>query len=174
MYMWDCQNYGPFWGPYYNTGPNMAPNLGDPKRDHNFDNPPHVYLQAHMLRGYVDSMEYHACASWTALKIIICPILRPAGAIAEMPTKKPVASQHITTIMASSFTSATLSIVAKISGTAGINLCHFLLRTFGISESWMRGQAELKMSDSHQSSHVPQVLMWGSKHTTTIFKNSRL
>ena len=26
----------PFLGPYYNTGPN----LGDPKRDHNFDNPP--------------------------------------------------------------------------------------------------------------------------------------
>ena len=34
--MGDCQNYGPFLGPYYNTGPN----LGDPKRDHNFDNPP--------------------------------------------------------------------------------------------------------------------------------------
>ena len=32
----DCQNYGPFWGPYYNTGPN----LGDPKRDHNFDDNP--------------------------------------------------------------------------------------------------------------------------------------
>ena len=32
----DCQNYGPFLGPYYNTGPN----LGYPKRDHNFDNPP--------------------------------------------------------------------------------------------------------------------------------------
>ena len=28
--MGDCQNYGPF----------MGPNLGDPKRDHNFDNPP--------------------------------------------------------------------------------------------------------------------------------------
>ena len=35
--MGDCQNYGPFLGPYYNTGPN----LGDPKRDHNFDNPPY-------------------------------------------------------------------------------------------------------------------------------------
>ena len=32
----DCQNYGPFLGPYYNTGPN----LGDPKRDHNFDSSP--------------------------------------------------------------------------------------------------------------------------------------
>ena len=32
-----CQNYGPFLDPYYNTGPN----LGDPKRDHNFDNPPY-------------------------------------------------------------------------------------------------------------------------------------
>ena len=37
MYMGDCQNYGPFLGPYYITGPN----LGDPKRDHIFDNPPH-------------------------------------------------------------------------------------------------------------------------------------
>ena len=35
-YMGDCQNYGPFLGPYFNTGPNV----GDPKRDHNFDNPP--------------------------------------------------------------------------------------------------------------------------------------
>ena len=39
--MRDCQNYGPFLGPYDNTGPNTGPNLGDPKRDHNFDNPPH-------------------------------------------------------------------------------------------------------------------------------------
>ena len=35
--MGDCQNYGPFlgplnWAPYYNR---------DPKRDHNFDNPPY-------------------------------------------------------------------------------------------------------------------------------------
>ena len=35
--MGDCQNYGPFLGPYYITGPN----LGDPKRDHNFDNSPY-------------------------------------------------------------------------------------------------------------------------------------
>ena len=41
-YMGNCQNYGPFLGPYYNTGPNAGPNLGDPKRDHNFDNPPHL------------------------------------------------------------------------------------------------------------------------------------
>ena len=34
--MGDCQNYGPLLGPYYNTGPN----LGDPKKDQNFDNPP--------------------------------------------------------------------------------------------------------------------------------------
>ena len=38
--MGDCQNYGPFLGPYYNTGPNTGPNSGDPKRNHNFDNPP--------------------------------------------------------------------------------------------------------------------------------------
>ena len=35
--MGGCQNYGLFLGAYYNTGPN----LGDPKRDHNFDSPPH-------------------------------------------------------------------------------------------------------------------------------------
>ena len=35
--MGDFQNYGPFLGPYYNT----EPNLGDPKRDHNFDNLPY-------------------------------------------------------------------------------------------------------------------------------------
>ena len=29
--MEDCQNYGSFLGPYYNTGPNTGPNLGDPK-----------------------------------------------------------------------------------------------------------------------------------------------
>ena len=40
--MGDCQNYGPFLGPYYNTGPNMGPNFGNPKRDHNFDNPPSI------------------------------------------------------------------------------------------------------------------------------------
>ena len=39
-YMGDCQNYGPFLGPYYNTGPN----LGDSKKDHNFDDPPHGLL----------------------------------------------------------------------------------------------------------------------------------
>ena len=38
--MGDCQNYGPSLGPHYKTGPNTGPNLGEPKRDHNFDNPP--------------------------------------------------------------------------------------------------------------------------------------
>ena len=41
----DCQNYGPFLGPYYNTGPNTGLNLGDPKRDHIFDNPPSSLLE---------------------------------------------------------------------------------------------------------------------------------
>ena len=40
--MGDCQNYGPFLGPYYNTGPKTGPNLGDPKRDHNFDSSPNI------------------------------------------------------------------------------------------------------------------------------------
>ena len=35
--MGDCQNYGPLLGPYDN---NTGPNLGDPKRDPNLDNPP--------------------------------------------------------------------------------------------------------------------------------------
>ena len=35
--MGDCQNYGPFLGPYYNTGPNLK----YPKRDHDFDNLPY-------------------------------------------------------------------------------------------------------------------------------------
>ena len=36
-FMGDCQNYGPFLGPL-----NKAPYYNrDPKRDHNFDNPPH-------------------------------------------------------------------------------------------------------------------------------------
>ena len=46
-YMGDCQNYSPFLGPYYNTGPS----LGDPKRDHNFDNPPHNPKNHRGLQG---------------------------------------------------------------------------------------------------------------------------
>ena len=42
----DCQNYGPFLGSYYNKGPN----LGDPKRDHNFDNPRFGYCP-HTVKG---------------------------------------------------------------------------------------------------------------------------
>ena len=30
----------PFWVPIINTGPNTGPSLGDPKRDHDLDNPP--------------------------------------------------------------------------------------------------------------------------------------
>ena len=29
-------------GPCYTTGSNTGPNLGDPKRGHNFDNPPYL------------------------------------------------------------------------------------------------------------------------------------
>ena len=39
--MGDCENYGPCLGPHYNT--TTGPNLGDPKRDHNFDNPPYEH-----------------------------------------------------------------------------------------------------------------------------------
>ena len=37
--MGDCQNHGPFLGPYYNTGPNTGPNLGDSKREWSFWDP---------------------------------------------------------------------------------------------------------------------------------------
>ena len=50
-YMEDCQNYGPFLGPYYNTGPHTGPNLGDPKRDHNFDKPPHTMKSSDYSSG---------------------------------------------------------------------------------------------------------------------------
>ena len=49
--MGDCQNYGPFLGPYYNTGPNTGPFLGDPKRDHNFDNPPNPVFSSKLSGG---------------------------------------------------------------------------------------------------------------------------
>ena len=39
--MGGCQNYGHFLGPCYNPGSNTGLNLGDPKRDHNFDNHPY-------------------------------------------------------------------------------------------------------------------------------------
>ena len=45
--MGDCQNYGPFLGPYYNTGPN----LGDPKRDDNFHNPPNTIRECNPIVG---------------------------------------------------------------------------------------------------------------------------
>ena len=48
-----CQNYDPFLGPYYTTGPNTGPNLGDPKRDHNFDNPPHEVYGDHLISIYL-------------------------------------------------------------------------------------------------------------------------
>ena len=51
--MEDCQNYGPFLGPYYSTGPNTGPNLGDPKRDHNFDNLPYdPYYVGNLKKGF--------------------------------------------------------------------------------------------------------------------------
>ena len=43
IHMGDCQNYGLFLGPNFNMGPNTGPNLGNPKRDHNFDNPPYIH-----------------------------------------------------------------------------------------------------------------------------------
>ena len=59
-YMGDCQNYGPFLGPYYNTRPHTGPNLGDPKGDHTFDNPPYIY--AYVYRGYI-----YMCRGYTGV-----------------------------------------------------------------------------------------------------------
>ena len=50
--MGDC----PFLGPYYNTGPNRGPNLGDPKRDYNFDNPPYHSFGGLLSRGRDSSL----------------------------------------------------------------------------------------------------------------------
>ena len=47
--MGDYQNCGPFLGSYYTTGPNTGPNLGDPKRDHNFDNHPYAGMSRQKL-----------------------------------------------------------------------------------------------------------------------------
>ena len=55
--MGDCQKYGPFWGPYSTTGPN----LGDPKRDHNFDNPPYRDYKGVIEGLYRDYRVYIAC-----------------------------------------------------------------------------------------------------------------
>ena len=48
----DCQNYGPFLGLYCNTGLNTGPNLGDPKRDQNFDNLPYRDYIKHKVQGF--------------------------------------------------------------------------------------------------------------------------
>ena len=60
--MGGCQNYGPFLGPYYNTGPDTGSNLEDPKRDHNLDNPPYalcVCFQLWKLLLLMDEMLHH-------------------------------------------------------------------------------------------------------------------
>ena len=51
-YVGNCQNYGPFLGPYYNTGPNTGPDLGDPKREHIFDNSPCTNSKTMALLGF--------------------------------------------------------------------------------------------------------------------------
>ena len=65
--MGDCQNYGPFLGPYYSTGPNTGPNLGDPKRDHNFDNPPYVVDGHKQMSGTIlnQRKESNVLPSWS-------------------------------------------------------------------------------------------------------------
>ena len=52
--MGDCQNYGPFLGPYYTKGPN----LGDPEKDHNFDN----------LPLWIPGLRVHTIQLWTVVQ----------------------------------------------------------------------------------------------------------
>ena len=56
-YMGNCQNYGPFLGPYYNTGPSTGPTLGDPKRDHNFDSSSHQLSHRTLKRKRCQCLE---------------------------------------------------------------------------------------------------------------------
>ena len=65
--MGDCQNYGPFWGPYYNTGPN----LGDPKRDHSFDNPPCDVQGLGFSAGAAEAGHFHARSTVGSTKQIV-------------------------------------------------------------------------------------------------------
>ena len=58
----DCQNYGPFLGPYYSTGPNTGPNLGDPKRDHNFDHPPKTLGPEHLEQSSLHDSPFRRTA----------------------------------------------------------------------------------------------------------------
>ena len=44
-HMRNFQNYGPFLGPYYNTGPSTGPNLGDPKKGTIMLTIPHMLMQ---------------------------------------------------------------------------------------------------------------------------------
>ena len=66
--MGNCQNYGPFLGPYYNTGPN----LGDPKRDHNFDNPPYpkLRLEQPVRVAYEATLEQNAVGGRHSFKTV--------------------------------------------------------------------------------------------------------
>ena len=71
--MGGCQNYGPFLGPYYNTGPN----LGDPKRDHNFDNPPYnSYIQPPSTYMYIYIHIYSPVAFVARLPSSLLPTSR--------------------------------------------------------------------------------------------------
>ena len=66
IHLGDCQNYGPFLGPYYNTGPN----LGDPKRDHNFDSPPFGFSSHSSSKPSSHSPETQICRPRADLQVI--------------------------------------------------------------------------------------------------------
>ena len=66
--MGDCQNYGPFLGPYYNTGPN----LGDPKRNHNFDK---YYYDFAIVVATISTVSFGMTLTMTILALRVYIIL---------------------------------------------------------------------------------------------------
>ena len=74
-YKWGLSKLWSFLGPYYNTGPNTGPNLEDPKRNQNFDNPPKVGKENGTRNGNRDDSRLHAmlhdslqCTGFTTLE----------------------------------------------------------------------------------------------------------
>ena len=80
-HMGGCQNYGPFLGPYYDTGPNLR----DPKKDHNVDNPPYMYIYMDELLPPGETIEFshdglqHLSCQSGHVHITACSISRRPG-----------------------------------------------------------------------------------------------
>ena len=82
--MGGCQNDAPFLGPYYNTAPNIQVTQ---KRDHDFDNHPHVFLmwlRTCRLQGHANhGCQVHLYIS-TIVIIILIIIIRIKGIVIAM------------------------------------------------------------------------------------------